>query len=260
MTTTTEIITAAYREANLIPVGASPTTAEQAEALPRLQNLVSSVLGEDAGEELAPVSLGRNNVQTPQAFNLDDWAYDWVPPNIRVMANLQSAKTLNLPPNPQDGARFGVVDVSGNFSTYNLTLNGNGRQIEASSSLTLSADGYAGEWFYREDLGNWALVSPLTLGGAMPFPAKFDDLFIIGLELRLVSRNSQSISAESAARYDDQSRQFKAKYKQRVPTSADPATLCLSKQAFGPGTSQSVYGQPTAAFNAGWPFFGRRGW
>lgn len=259
MTTVSQIITDGFREANLIRLGATPTTNEQTEALARLQNLVTGVLGFEAGQKLVPCPVGQNNVQYPQFFDLTQWGYNWIPSNLRLMCNLTEATTLNLPPNPQDGERMGVVDVSGNFATYNLTLVGNGSQIEGATQVVMNTNGYTAEWFYRADTGDWALVSPLSLAGDMPYPADFDDLFIISLAARLAPRNGRPLAAESAAILDRQIDQFAARYGVSLPSSADPAVTRMATQAFGNGiATETAYSTPTAAFNTGWPFPGRR--
>ena len=50
MTIASVIITDAYRESNLIPVGQSETTAEQTEALRRLNRIIDRLISTAAGE------------------------------------------------------------------------------------------------------------------------------------------------------------------------------------------------------------------
>ena len=126
MTTLAEIIRSAYREGDLIPIARDPTPAEQAEALPRLQSLLASVLGNEAGEKLETLPIGNNNISAPLGYPawqpLISW---WAPLNVRLVCNLTGATPINLNPMPEDGSRLAVQDMSGNFATYPLTLVGN---------------------------------------------------------------------------------------------------------------------------------------
>jgi hypothetical protein len=51
-TAASSLIQSAYREGNLIAVGTTPTTAEQAEALLLLNNFVLGIFGYEMGENL----------------------------------------------------------------------------------------------------------------------------------------------------------------------------------------------------------------
>lgn len=177
MTTVSQIIADAYRESNLKAIGTTPTDEENAEALPRLQSLVSSMLGNEAGVKLSVIPIGRNNINRPSG-----WPYytgtpfvDWfVPLNVRLALNLDSAEEVNLHPMPQDGSRFAIADLSGNLATNNLTVNGNGRTIEGADTLVLNTSEIKEEWFYRDDTGDWSRVTNLTLDDPMPYPQDFD--------------------------------------------------------------------------------------
>lgn len=261
MTVVSQIITDAYRETNLIAVGTQPTPAEQAEALARLQSLVSSVLGFEAGEILSPWPLGSNNIVAPPGF--PQWTaqtWQWLPSNIRLVCNLTETATVNMNPMPEDGARFGVQDVSGNFSTKPLILDGNGRNIDGATTFICNTDGFNKEWFYRADLGTWKVTTPITADSDMPYPEQFDDFFIIALALRMNPRYSQSLAPESLAAMQRSLEQFKARYHQVVPTPADPATLLLSRQTSRNGYYSNGSPWPGAPwtqrgqFLSGWPY------
>lgn len=238
MTLVSAIIQQGFRDANLIPIGSSPTTNESDEALKRLQVIISSTLGNEAGEILQPFQVGTNGVN---ASWIVPSVPTWLPINVRLVCNLSSAQTLYLNPQPQDGSRIGVIDTSGNFATNNLILNANGRLIESAASVTLSANSLAREWFYRADLGNWARVTDLATSDEMPFPQEFDDLFIVSLAMRLNPRNAQQTSQESVNMMDRSRAQFRARYSQTIPTAADIGVL--RPNWIGPGN-----------INNGWVF------
>lgn len=256
MTTLATIIQDAYRETNLIPVGQSPSAAEQAEALRRLRVLVASVLGNEAGEPLEALMIGNDHVDAPLGFPawvpVSTW---WSPLDRRLVCNLTGETSINLSPTPLDGSRMGVQDLSGNFGTYPLTLVGNGRTIEGAFELVLNTADFNGEWFFRADLGDWRRVTPLNADDEMPYPIEFDDMFITMLAMRINPRNGVGLAGESKAALDRSREQFRARYHQVVPTIADPATLMLSRQStprslWRPG---APYG-PRWAFMSGWPW------
>jgi hypothetical protein len=218
LTLVSDIIRDAYRESNLIAIGADPTSAEQTEGLTLLNRLVASVYGIKAGEDLEPLVIGRNNISRPQDFpgyeTVPDETEWYVPANARLILNLEEAVTVYLDPNPDDGARFAFMDKSGNLSTYNLTINGNGRTIASATSVTVSTDSAIQEYFYRADTGDWALVSPLEADDTFPFPDEFEDMFVIGLAARINPRNGVAVDAQSGGTYSELLKQFKARYRQ----------------------------------------------
>lgn len=232
MTILSDIIQQAYRDANLVPIGTdTTTTAEKAEALKRLQVIILSVLGQEMGEGLQSFPIGDNNVTTSWVPTVPSY----IPLNTRLVCNLTAAQTVYLHPDPQDGSRVALVDASGNFATYNLTLDGNGRTIDGSATDVRDTDSETAQWFYRADLGDWTPVEPLVAADEMPFPVEFDDLFIIMLAMRLNPRNAQVVSQESATMMERSRAQFRARYMQKIATPSDLAVLNLGRRSFGGG-------------------------
>jgi hypothetical protein len=231
MTTVSQIITDAFRQSNLIPVGTSPTQAQQNEALRYINRIVLSVLGNEAGENFNTLGIGGGNISRPTGYPyLDDLIVDewFVPENSRIMSNLANPVTLYLHPNPDDGSRLGVVDVSGNFATNNLTIKGNGRNIEAASELVLSANGTASEWMYRADTGNWSKTTNLLIGDVFPFPEDFDDMFITMLAIRVNPAYGRTIDAQSAAVLDRSRNQLRARYAINRQVGVEGALIALT--------------------------------
>lgn len=217
MTLVSSIITDAYRESNLIAISTSPTTAEVTEALRLVNRIFYSVFGTKMGENLSPFPIGRNNIEAPSGYpGYTNTPYsDWiVPDNTQLVLNLTEATTVNLNPAPRDGARLAIQDASGNLATYNLTINGNGRLIEAASSATLSTDSLVREWFFRADLGDWKRISALIASDTWPFPEKYDDLFITALAMRLNPRYSNETGQETIEAYRTGLKAFRAQYRQ----------------------------------------------
>lgn len=260
MTLVSEIITDAYRQSNLLPIGVAPTDAQQEEGLRYLTRLLRSTYGNEVGEPLQPFPIGRKDINRPQGWPWfegtppDDW---FVPENTRLMCNQDAPETVYLHPQPDDGARFGVLDVARNFSTTGLTIVANGRRIEGGTQLSLTTDGENREWFYREDLGDWVRVTPITAVDVFPFPEDFDFYYITLLALTLNPAYGVTMAQETVATMKRAKTQLIARYHQNIPTSSE---LGLRRM---PKTSQDreywnnefdwAY-DPTAAFRAGQPW------
>ena len=227
MTLVSSIIRSAYRESNTVASTQANTPEEIAEALERLQAVVLSAVGAEAGYIMEDWNITDTAYTRPSGVPVATSAMSGfsVRPNSRLICNLAAALTLKLDPQPQDGQRFSAVDAKSNFATYNLTLNPNGRKIEGSAAnLVLSADNTAKQWLYRSDLADWVILAPLTADLQMPFPEDFDDYFIIMLAGRLNPRFGQQLSAESTARLQQQQLQFVNRYTQsRLRSVPSPA-------------------------------------
>lgn len=217
MTLVSDIIFSAYRDANNVSINATLSPAEQSQGLQRLQSLVASVFGNEAGENLRDWPLG--NYGRSSEFQFDASAL-WVNrPRIqaRLLATAEEARTVYLPESPDDGSRIGLIDPYARLATYPVTLNGNGRTIETAATLTLNTNSLSRIWFYRADLGNWARVTTLESTSEMPFPLEFDDYFIISLAMRLNPTFGRKLSEESAVRLRQQKSQLYARYTQNQP-------------------------------------------
>jgi hypothetical protein len=258
MTLVSSIINDAYRETNINPIGKLPSDAELAEGLRRLQSIVMSVYGNEAGEQLNPFPLGRNEINSPAGY---PWYQNqlpgdmFIPVDCRIMANLTGPGYLNLHPKPDDGARMALIDVSQNLSVYPLTIYGNGRSIEGDDFQVYSTDGINQQWFYRDDLANWVKVSNLALTDEMPFPFEFDDMFIILLASRINPRYGQSLDPSSVDMLKRSRTQFRARYAQTINVPVD-ITLLQLPSPYGYGRRWywgNDFVDPTAMFNAGYP-------
>lgn len=241
MTTITSIITDAYREGNLIAAGASPTTTEQNEALRIVQRFVDGVFGEEMGENLvdwlvpvpqrtAPVAANFPQLPYPQgadgyllgtpAAAVGSFAF-YPPKNSRLIFGGVTGAAY-FPEAPDDGSRMAVVQGSGAGDSgvvgAVLTLNGNGRTIEAVNTKTFTFASPATapvQWLYRADLGDWAKVSSsLALSDQMPFPQDLDDLWVCMVSMRLSPRYGKTISDDTARTAARMMKKLKAKYRQ----------------------------------------------
>lgn len=227
MTLASEIIRRAYRETNIIAIGATPNTNQLNEGLELLNGIFLSSIGNEVGEKLRNWPIGNIDVAWPNAWNLVFWQYP--PINSRLIYNVDSPQTIYLPYQPCDGSRISVVPTNGQFATNPLTLSGNGYLIEGASSYVIDDDTKAGAWLFRADLGEWVRYTQLTASDDIPFPVEFDDYWITLLNLRLTPRNDREFDASTGAALERFKRQIKARYHQIVVTPADPAVLRLSE-------------------------------
>ena len=224
MTTVRTLIEDALREGGILALGESAEAAIATEGLRRLNVLFRSLLGNELGDNLVNMSYGANGLTNSfgVADNRDSFVDStYVPTNTNLLVNLAQTKTIYLDPNPKDGARFAVVDVSGNFDTIPFTINGNGRTIEGSASVTMSTAGETREWFFRADLGDWVKVMDLDFGDESPFPMQFDDFLTTSLALRLNPRYGQSLNPETLAVLTRARSQFRSKYRQETVVSSE---------------------------------------
>lgn len=267
MTTTSQIIIDAYRQSNLLALSATLANAQFDEALRYLNRIVKSVSGNEVGELLENMAIGRNDISRPQGFPFYDRTpgNNWfVPKNTRLMCNITSPLTVYLNPMPDDGSRFGVIDMSNDFATSPLTVVANGRLIDGAISEVLNVSGFVGEWLYRDDIGSWMQYAPLVytpdtvpvVDTTFPFPEEFDDFFITMLAMRINPAYGAQVDQQSNAILMRTQKQLKSRYTQHrfVPTESGiwrtPDVSADRKQwGYGTGSYDS-----TAEFNTGRPY------
>ena len=259
MTLVSEIITDAHRISNILAIGEELGVNEYAEGLRYLNRIVKSVFGNEVGNPLQSFPIGRGHIERPSGYPWWDQvpSNDWfVPKNLRLMLNLTGPQPLYLHPDPDDGSRFAMVDVGNNLSTNPVTVYGNGRLFENQFDLTISTDGYDAEWFYRADLGNWLLCSPLALDSIFPFPEEFDDFFVTLLAIRINPSYGVEMDPQAKMIFDRSRSQLRAKYAQHIQVRSELALIRTARVAadrdrWGRGY---WYYQPNAMFDKGWPW------
>lgn len=227
MTLVSGIVRDALRESNLVARQQTSPTDETTEVLARLEAVVRSTLGNDVGYIMEDWNVvTATNIKKPSGVSLTaaQAAAYTVPPNARLVGSLTAAAGLLLDPQPQDGARLGIVDAKNNFGAFNLTLNPNGRKIGGSTAnLVLSTNSDARDYFYRADIADWKRVSPLVLTDEFIFPADFDDYFVVALALRVNPRYGKMLGDDSKARLEQQRAQIITRYSQTRLNTGGPA-------------------------------------
>jgi hypothetical protein len=239
MTLASDIIQRAFRESNLIPLVATPSANQTAEALPILNEQLLSALGFEAGGELSDLNIGGQ-------FDQSAYCSTWVPENARLVLNLSGATTFKLHPQPYEGQRLAIADAAANLATYNLTLNGNGRRIEGAATLVLSTNGDTRQWLYRADTANWVKMTALAAADTMPLPTEFDSFFTTRLAMRLNPRYGQALARETLAELGKIEGKLRARYRKPRPVQDMPRGLL--------GERGSRFGLTQADFNAGRTF------
>lgn len=253
MTLISSIIQQALRETNLIALGASPTAAETAESLIKLQSLVSSALGNEVGENLAPWPLGNYGRTTESQMWISEQMLRFPMINSALVAVNEAAFTAYLPVNPSDGARVQILDPYARLATYPVTLDGNGRTVETAATQLLDDSAMTGRtWLYRADRGDWVRVTDLEEDGDMPFPREFDDYFVISLAMRINPAYSVKLDEQSLARLKQQQRQLTARYVQSAPLSINADISFQTLQGYN-NFSDAWAGGTTQEFNQGSP-------
>lgn len=251
MTLISSLITDAFREGNILPLGIAPNANQTTEAL-RLHNQnISSVYGSDAGENLTDWPLGSFDADEPGFVDpRAPYAVQRPPINQRLIATNAAALTAYLTPYPQDGSRMGIVDPFGRLAAFPVTLDANGRTIEGTPTKLLNVNNTAQEWFYRADKGDWVKLTALIAGDENPFPNEFDIFFSIGLALRLNPRYGREMDPQTATVFKAVRTQFVARYLQSRPLQIDDSLSWpfMSTQSYN---SQRVFSS-NAAFNRGW--------
>lgn len=235
------IIQRAFRETNLIPVGQSPTSNQQTEALDLLNTLLLSTIGNEAGDSLRDLNVGGT-------YDQSDHTDPWVPDDVRLVFNITAPMTLKLDPAPYEGQRLAFIDIDNNLTTYPVTLDGNGRLIEGTATVLLNVSGDSRQWIYKGDTGTWSKVTSLLIGDSMPFAGEFDQYFVTMLAIRLNPRYSQQTSQETISALKRSRDQLRARFHNYRQVSSDLPGYGWSADPWG------YWSTSNDEFNTGKPF------
>ena len=239
--TVQQIVTDALRESNLIPVGEAPGSDQSAEALRLLNRIVAGVYGNDVGERLDTWLVG--TIPSMPLWTSLQWQY--LQGDYRVYVNANSAQSLYMPAAPQDGDRIGLLDVNGNFATYNVTLIPNGKKVEGSiSNFVANTNSFNRVWMYSAEDGDWKKISELVLTDTFPFPTAVEDAFVTMLALRLNPRYGRSLSPETNAAMVRAMSLLKARYRRKNNMPVPAGLLLTPSQIQAQGGYARTDGNP----------------
>jgi hypothetical protein len=241
MTLVLDLVTEAFRENNITPIGTALKTAELAEGLSLFNQHVRGVFGLVVGITLQdwPVPLyqrvgaiSSNPPLLPNSRRNTNYVLDanYPPGNARLVWD-GTEQTVYLPDRPQDGARMALVKASGAAATTAgvLTLNGNGRTIEGANTYVL---GEAREWFYEADSADWKALITFTGSDECPFPPGLDEYWITAMAVRLAPRYDKVISAATQATWKRMLTTITGRYAQVVPAISGADDLVASYESY----------------------------
>lgn len=260
MTTNSTLITAAFREANYIGQGQTPTTEEQTEALRLLQSMVDSLQGSVIGIKYKPwyvpfpFHTAPKTIKNPAIYSGEvnahtDRDQQYPPIQSRAIMRNTQPHTLYLQYQPLDGATFSIVDAG---FTGVVTLDANGMFFETDANDTTvtiepRAEGRnpTREYVFREDTASWNQVNNLVLEGEMPYPTQFDDYWITGLALRLASSFGAKQVEVTMVRFREMSSFLKGWYRQHqevlIGTAGTPTEQSYNTSYYGNDQSRGGY-------------------
>lgn len=251
MTLISSIIQRAYRESNILRISHQPTATEQGEGLVKLQSLVSSVFGNEVGENFQPWPLGNFGRSQDSRMPWGERELRYPPINSALVAVNEAAMLVYLPTNPSDGARFQVVDPLTRLASVPITLDANGRSIEGSATLLLNIDGLNRSWLFRADLASWVRITDIDVDGDFPLPREFDDYFVIKLAMRLNPAFGKKLDQQSITRLKEQQRQIVARYVQSAPLEINTDISYATQQSYNNWADAWFGGGTQSAWNRG---------
>lgn len=244
MTTAAALVSRAFREGNLIPIGKAPTSAEQVEGLAVLNSYMLSIFGFEVGSKLRewPVPPHQRVAGPTRTYPLLPGAERSLVPTypLQVPANSRiiwdgSDQHVYMHPKPADGALVALALGSGASAANvgSITVDGNGRRIDGDDTFVMAeADFVLQRWFYRADLAQWISIRPLALADEMIFPVEFDDLWVCMGMIRLAPSFGKQISTATATRVTEMKTLLQTRYFQTEPTASGGEELAPSWQSF----------------------------
>jgi hypothetical protein len=158
------LITDAFREGNILPLGKAPTDNQVTEALRLYQQNIRSIYGGDAGENLTDWPLGSFAYDEPQLSSLShaDCIQRPRSTNRADRDEHRSAQDRLFDAVPAGWRSHGDCGPVWPARGFPVTLDANGRTIEGNPTVVLNVNGTFQEWFYRADKGNWVKLTSLS--------------------------------------------------------------------------------------------------
>ncbi|MFW6377729.1 MAG: hypothetical protein ACOCZ5_03685, partial [bacterium] len=87
---------------------------------------------------------------TPVTLTNDDYV---------VLVDTTTSKTINLPLSPNNGQAYKIKDKTGNALDNNITVSGNGNDIDGNASYTIDTNYGGVEVVYSSGDGEWYTLS-----------------------------------------------------------------------------------------------------
>ena len=196
MTLCSEIVRRAMVEFKSLASTENAQAAEALDGMAYLNSFINGLLGNGIGHDLTDLIFEES---------------DEVDANSRVLIAATASMAVTLPETPKNGDRVQIIDLSGNFATYPVTLARNGRRLEsAAANLTLNTNSLDRTWIYRADIASWERVSPLELTDDLPFPD--DEAFVYELAFRFCSPFGEALTPQALSARDTSLKRLLARY------------------------------------------------
>jgi len=209
MTQIKDLIQAAYRETNIIPVGASPSSNEETEAL-FLFNRVFSETVQLIEKNSLPYGVVDDTTKLNDNGNIS------VLSNRNVQVIKPSNVSLEFPLYPAEGDRI-IVEISkaGVAPVSPVTLiSGPVWEID-NYSAPITDPSFLGKWVFVSTKGGWKSLGEFSKNDDFIFPSEFDDFFTLRLAARLAQRNGEALSELAIIEMQRRERDFLKIYRDR---------------------------------------------
>jgi hypothetical protein len=102
-------------------------------------------------------SISYSGSTTESVTNVASSPYNVTGADFTLNVDTTAARTINLPASPSTGRKIVVMDGTGTASSFNITVQGNGHNINGSSSLTISTNFQAKTFLYNGTI--WTVIS-----------------------------------------------------------------------------------------------------
>lgn len=103
-----------------------------------------------------PTLIGCNNVSKHRKFTSPAGDYTTLVTDDIVRADTSAARAINLYATPYTGQQIVIKDDDDNAATNNITISGNGNNIEGAATYVISSDGGAVKLVY--DASEWRII------------------------------------------------------------------------------------------------------
>lgn len=251
MTQCADILENAFYEAGLTTELQNATPTQTNKAMDTLAGIIKFLYGTSAGEQLNAWPLGNFGRAAQYKYLPSLQVIQRVPLNAQLIAVNENAITVNLPVNPSDGARFAIIDPFNRLATAPVTVDGNGRTIDGTPTVTFNVNGYSALFFYRDDLAKWVRVTPLLITDEMPFPDEYDEMFKIMMAMRLNPVYGRNLSSTQTMFLKEYRQQFTARYVQSMPLQINTDISYATRQSYDQYADAWFGGANTQNFDQG---------
>lgn len=213
MSTARTLIKDALRQIGAVAQSEEPTADEAMDALSTLNGLLFDL-------ELRGITAFREEVRASSDLTA-------VSGQIIRADTGAGGFTVTLPLRPNDSDRIAITDEEGTFGASNLTVQGNGAQVEGADTLILNVSGARVELSYRADMNSWEILQQpgpdslragLTIDDPLAVPRTHEWGLTMILAEALAPQYEKPIPAQVARDAERARVRFLAHSRRTVPT------------------------------------------